>query len=128
MDALKEKLAQFPSGTKFLLSRPPVESPVDDQTLTELRTFLTSHGMSLAEQSVPSRLLCSRQRMQSSCGNWLNAIRVAQAVFERAINLREALYWIFKSVADGQKPKTPDIEKLNYELVRARACFFRGDS
>jgi hypothetical protein len=26
LDALKEKLAQFPSGTKFFLSRPPVES------------------------------------------------------------------------------------------------------
>jgi predicted RNA-binding Zn ribbon-like protein len=47
--------------------------------------------------------------------------RVAQAVFERSINLREALYKIFKSVADGQKPETPDIEKLNYELIRARS-------
>jgi hypothetical protein len=50
LDALKEKLAQFPSGTKFLLSRPPVESPANDQTLAELRTFLGSHGMSLAEE------------------------------------------------------------------------------
>jgi hypothetical protein len=48
--ALKEKLAQFPSGTKFFLSRPPVESPANDQTLTELRTFISSHGMSLAER------------------------------------------------------------------------------
>jgi hypothetical protein len=47
---LKEKLAQFPSGTKFYLSRPPVESPANDQTLAELRTFLSSHGMSLAEK------------------------------------------------------------------------------
>src|SRR6266496_1206108 len=47
-DALEQKLTQFPSGTKFLLSISPVESPANDQTLTELRTFLSSHGMSLA--------------------------------------------------------------------------------
>jgi hypothetical protein len=49
-DALKEKLAQFPSGTKFLLSTPVVESPANDQTRDELRTFLSSHGMSLTEE------------------------------------------------------------------------------
>lgn len=43
MDALKKKLTQFPSGTKFLISI----SPVDDQTLIDLRTFLSNHGMSL---------------------------------------------------------------------------------
>jgi hypothetical protein len=48
--ALKDKLAQFPSGTKFYLSRPPVDSPDNDQTLSELRTFLSSHGMSVAEK------------------------------------------------------------------------------
>jgi hypothetical protein len=48
MDALKEKLIQFPSGTKFLLSISPVESPAHDQALAELRTFLSSHGMSVA--------------------------------------------------------------------------------
>jgi len=53
IDALKEKLAQFPSGTKFLLSRPPVESPANDQIVAELRTFLTSHGMFLGEQKRP---------------------------------------------------------------------------
>jgi hypothetical protein len=47
MDALKKKLTQFPSGTKFLLSISGVESATD-QTLTELRTFLSSHGMSVA--------------------------------------------------------------------------------
>lgn len=50
MAALKKKLTQFPSGTKFLLSISPVESPANDQTLIELRTFLSSHGMSLAEK------------------------------------------------------------------------------
>jgi len=39
MDDLKDKLAQFPSGTEFAIS----VSPNDDQTLVELRTFLTSH-------------------------------------------------------------------------------------
>ncbi len=50
MDALKKKLTQFPSGTKFLLSISPVESPANDQSLIELRTFLSSHGMSLVEK------------------------------------------------------------------------------
>ena len=49
-EALKEKLAQFPSGTKFFLSAPPAESPANDQTRVELRTFLSSHGMSLVDE------------------------------------------------------------------------------
>jgi len=53
-DALKEKLAQFPPGTKFLLSRPPVESPANDQTNAELRTFLSNHGMLLTEAKRPN--------------------------------------------------------------------------
>ena len=53
-DALKEKLAQFPPGTKFLLSRPPVESPANDQTSAELRTFLSNHGMLLTEAKRPN--------------------------------------------------------------------------
>lgn len=48
MDALKEKFTQFPSGTKFFLSTPPVESTVKDRSLTELRAFLSDHGMSVA--------------------------------------------------------------------------------
>ena len=48
MAALKEKLAQFPSGTKFLLTISPIGSPAGDKTLAELRTFLGSHGMSVA--------------------------------------------------------------------------------
>jgi len=48
MDALKEKLTQFPAETKFLLSISPVKSQANDQTLTELRTFLSSHGMLVA--------------------------------------------------------------------------------
>jgi hypothetical protein len=50
MDALKKKLTQFPAGTKFLLSITPVESPGNDQTFIELRTFLSSQGMSLTEK------------------------------------------------------------------------------
>jgi hypothetical protein len=49
LDALKEKLAQFPSGTKFLLSTSSAQSSADEQRLGELRAFLVSHGMSLAE-------------------------------------------------------------------------------
>jgi len=49
MDGLKKKLTQFPSGTTFLLSVSPVEAATD-QTLIELRTFLSSHGMSVARE------------------------------------------------------------------------------
>jgi hypothetical protein len=48
LDALKEKLSQFPAGTKFFLSPPPVGSPAGERTLTELRAFLSDHGMSAA--------------------------------------------------------------------------------
>jgi hypothetical protein len=53
LGALKEKLAQFPSGTKFFLSRATVESLANDQTISELRAFLNSHGMSLEDTRVP---------------------------------------------------------------------------
>lgn len=49
MDAFKKKLTQFPSGTKFVLANSPSESPSQEQVLNELRTFLSSQGMSLAE-------------------------------------------------------------------------------
>jgi hypothetical protein len=48
MDTLKEKLTQFPSGTKFLLSTPPIESSANGQSLAELRAFLSGHGMAVA--------------------------------------------------------------------------------
>ena len=41
---LKEKVTQFPSGTKFLLSISPQKSAVHDQALVELRAFLTARG------------------------------------------------------------------------------------
>lgn len=46
--ALEEKLTQFPSGTKFLLTVSPIGSPASEKTLAELRTFLSNHGMSVA--------------------------------------------------------------------------------
>src|SRR5262249_34575221 len=48
IDALKEKLIQFPSGTTFAISISTVESPAN-QDQTELQTFLRSHGMSVRE-------------------------------------------------------------------------------
>jgi hypothetical protein len=48
MNTLKEKIAQFPSGTKFVLSIPQ-KSSADDQSLTELRAFLTARKMLIAE-------------------------------------------------------------------------------
>jgi hypothetical protein len=50
MDALKEKLAQFPSGTTFFFSKSRAAASANDLTVAELRTFLSSHGMSVAEE------------------------------------------------------------------------------
>jgi hypothetical protein len=48
MHELEEKLSQFPAGTKFLLSTPPMDSIANGQSLTDLNTFLSSHGMIVA--------------------------------------------------------------------------------
>jgi hypothetical protein len=48
MHELKEKLSQFPAGTKFLLSTPPMDSPANGHSLADLNTFLSSHGMIVA--------------------------------------------------------------------------------
>jgi hypothetical protein len=45
MDALKEKLAQFPAGMKLMVSIPPTESPLNDQCKKEVREFLGAHGI-----------------------------------------------------------------------------------
>ena len=47
VDALKDKLAQFPSGTTFVLFM-STDEPSVNQTVAELREFLTSHGMNVA--------------------------------------------------------------------------------
>ncbi len=44
----------------------------------------------------------------------------AKAVFDRAIELREALYRIFKATMAGHKPQSVDLETLNDELFEAR--------
>jgi hypothetical protein len=49
MDALKEKLAQFPSGTKFALTISASESS-KSETEAELRNFLINHGMSVSDR------------------------------------------------------------------------------
>ena len=48
MEALKAKLAQFPSDTKFYLVAASGESSANDQIFIELRTFLNSHRLLLA--------------------------------------------------------------------------------
>ncbi|MCA1579738.1 MAG: hypothetical protein LC794_20525 [Acidobacteria bacterium] len=50
MNTLKQKITQFPSGTKFFLSLAPRESAAEDQSLIELRALLTAQGMLVAEQ------------------------------------------------------------------------------
>lgn len=52
MEALKEKLTQFPSDTKFFLSVSPVELPSNDKTLVELRTFLGNRLQVAGEKRV----------------------------------------------------------------------------
>jgi hypothetical protein len=44
LKALKEKISQFPSGTKFSLSILARESAAEDQSVVELRAFLTARG------------------------------------------------------------------------------------
>jgi hypothetical protein len=48
MDELEEKLSQFPTRTKFVLGTPPVDSPANDSSLMELRTFLSRIGMQVS--------------------------------------------------------------------------------
>jgi hypothetical protein len=45
MHALKEKIALFPSETKFMLSTVTPDPTAEDQSLVELRSFLTGKGM-----------------------------------------------------------------------------------
>jgi hypothetical protein len=47
--ALKEKLIQFPAGTKFLLFAPFGDSPATDESFADLREFLSSQGMVVVE-------------------------------------------------------------------------------
>jgi predicted RNA-binding Zn ribbon-like protein len=44
----------------------------------------------------------------------------ANAVLKRALNLRESIYRLFKSVMEGWQPESGDLEKLNRELSIAR--------
>jgi hypothetical protein len=50
MNTLKLKITQFPSGTKFFLSIAPRVYAVDEQSVIDLRAFLTANGMLVAEQ------------------------------------------------------------------------------
>ena len=50
MAALKDKIIQFPPGTKFLLSIPTHDSRPAGQAAVELRSFVTGKGMLIAEQ------------------------------------------------------------------------------
>lgn len=46
--------------------------------------------------------------------------RAAEAVLKRALNLRESIYRLFKSVMERWQPEAEDLEKLNRELNIAR--------
>jgi hypothetical protein len=45
---LKDKLSQFPAGTKFVLAIPSFDSQANERTLAELRSFIVDHGMLVA--------------------------------------------------------------------------------
>jgi hypothetical protein len=51
IEALKEKLVQFPSGTKFILSTESNAPSRELKKATEIREFVTSYGMELVDQS-----------------------------------------------------------------------------
>jgi hypothetical protein len=53
LSALKQKLAQFPPGTKFVLWRPSVEQQ-DQSCIGDIRAFLKDHGMSLVDEKKPA--------------------------------------------------------------------------
>lgn len=46
--------------------------------------------------------------------------QAANTVLRRALNLRESVYRLFKSVVEGWQPEAEDLEKLNRELSPAR--------
>jgi hypothetical protein len=50
IDALKEKLTQFRSGSTFALF---ISTESAGQTVAELRTFLSTHGMSVVAEKAP---------------------------------------------------------------------------
>jgi predicted RNA-binding Zn ribbon-like protein len=45
----------------------------------------------------------------------------AEATLARAVQLREALYRVFKSAAEGRRPRVADLDTLSQELRVARA-------
>jgi predicted RNA-binding Zn ribbon-like protein len=47
--------------------------------------------------------------------------RTAAAVLKRAVKLREAVYRLFKAAIEGWQPDEADLNKLNEELLEARA-------
>ena len=50
LEALEDKLAQFPSGTKFILRAGGNNSLRELKETTEIREFVTSHRMELVDQ------------------------------------------------------------------------------
>jgi predicted RNA-binding Zn ribbon-like protein len=45
----------------------------------------------------------------------------AEGILRRAVQLREALYLIFKSAAEGRRPRSADLDTVSQELRMARA-------
>ncbi|MEY2493757.1 MAG: hypothetical protein QOJ45_249 [Verrucomicrobiota bacterium] len=50
MEDLKNKLSQFPSGTKFAISTTQDDPAAGDERVSEIRTFLSSHAMSVTKE------------------------------------------------------------------------------
>ena len=54
LDSLRDKLSQFPSGSSFVWSEASATlSPEGAKNFVELSHFLTAHGMSLRNETVP---------------------------------------------------------------------------
>lgn len=76
-----------------------------------------------------NRYTIDRERLESvdDLETWATEAGMAvkaggsKAMLERAITFREALYRLFKAVAEERRPDPKDIELLNRELAAARA-------
>lgn len=80
----------------------------------KLENYADLIGWSLKAELVNEKE--AKKLLQIAQGN----TEAADAVLKRAVTLRESVYRLFKSAAEGWQPEAEDLEKLNRELSIAR--------
>jgi len=80
----------------------------------KLENYADLIGWSLKAELVNEKE--AKKLLQVAKGNH----EAADAVLKRAVNLRESIYRLFKSVVESWQPDADDLEKLNRELSIAR--------